>query len=191
MLPAGSTASVRATPGRTPRLSPASLEPGRRHAHCRPAAAGAAAILLALSGLSAQDAVISLDFEDGRGPGVHPALRCADGIAPAIVPGRGDQGRALCISTVTPSGYCGMDLTQPFAVSRNLILEFDHREEIEAGFEGAYLGITFHGDDGKQILWASDTFSKEWRHARIVVPALPATFGAPMRPGPAPAVLAL
>lgn len=183
MLPAESTASGEAAPGCTPRLSPASLKPGRRHARCRRAAVGAAAILLALSGLRAQDAVISIDFEDGRGPGAHPALRCADGIAPAIVPGRGDQGRALCISTVTPSGYCGVDLMQAFGVSRNLILEFDHREEIEAGFEGAYLGIAFHGDDGKQVLWASDTFSKEWRHARIVVPALPATFGVPMRPG--------
>jgi len=141
-----------------------------------------------LCGLAARAAVqqefLRVDFEDSRGPGKHPALSCPDGIGPELGPGRDGQGQALHLSNTTPSGYCGLDVKQSFEVCRNLVLEFDHREEIEAGFEGAYLGITFHGADGKQVAWASDTFSPEWRHARVVIPLLrPMDGAAPIRPG--------
>ncbi len=176
MLPAASTVS--ADHG----LSPTPRGCGwRRTVHG--AAIGVSALLLAVARLQGQDEVFRADFEDGRLPGANPALAYADGIAAELVPGKDGQGQALCLSTTVPSGYCTLYLTQAFPVARNLVLEFDHREEIEAGFEGAYLGITFSGEGGKQVLWTSDTFSPEWRHVRIVIPQLPATYGVPMRPG--------
>jgi hypothetical protein len=137
-----------------------------------------AALLLAVVQLHGQEDVFRADFEDGRAPGAEPRLVCSEGIAGEIVPGAGEQGKCLRLSTSAPSGYCTVEIRVPFRIGRNLTLEFDHRSEIEAGFEGAYLGVSLYDPAGKQILWTSDTFSPQWRHACIVIPTLPGMRGA-------------
>lgn len=139
---------------------------------------------LAAAAAGAPQEFLRIDFEDGRGPGLHPALSCPAGVRAEIVPGRDGQGRALRLSNSTPGAFCPLFVQGSFAVCRNLVLEFDHREEIEEGFEGAYLGVSLYGADGAQIAWTSDAFSPEWRHARVVIPLLqPMGDAGPMRPG--------
>lgn len=143
-----------------------------------------AAALLTLTTARAADAdLLHLDFEDGRSPADLPTLSLSGSVEATLVPGADDEGASLRINTTEPSGFCQMDLVRPLTIRKNLVLEFDHREEIEEGFEGAYLGVSIYAPDSKQMFWACDTFSPEWRHAFIVLPALKGSFGFDMRPG--------
>ncbi len=85
-------------------------------------------------------------------------------------------GTCLRIETPEPATFCGLWLTRPVVIEKNLILSFDHREEIQEGFEGAYLGMSFR-IGGKQAAWTSDRFSGEWRHVEVVLPRLELRYG--------------
>jgi hypothetical protein len=67
-------------------------------------------------------------------------------------------------------------------VRKNLILSFHHRAEIDEGYEGAYLGMTFYVG-GKQWFWTSDKFSTRWRHAQVQIGRLRSSTGHVMRLG--------
>ncbi|NLF18574.1 MAG: DUF4962 domain-containing protein, partial [Lentisphaerae bacterium] len=180
MLPAASTAA--ANPVNASRANAAA--PSRRR--CRPGRRRVLTVLLGLLvGLAVrgQGVRLHLDFEDGRGPGSHPALEGSRGIVATLVDGAPGAGKALELHNPEPASQCGVVLRQPFTVTKNLVLEFDHREEIEDGFEGAYLGVAFMGEDGQQVCWASDPFSSTWRRARIVIPSLRPSSGAAMQIG--------
>lgn len=118
------------------------------------------------------------DFEDG----VLAAGQGLDwGDAPATIVPRG-EGKCLQIAPGKPSVFATLFLTRPVTIEKNLILSFDHRSEIPAGFEGAYLGMTFMVG-GKQAFWHSDIFSTEWRSVDVALGELKPTFGVDMVPG--------
>jgi len=84
---------------------------------------------------------------------------------------RSEEGRGTClrVETPRPADFCGVRVRRPIVVEKNLILAFDHREEIEAGHRGAYLGIALYCK-GKEAVWRSESFRPEWRHVEIVLP---------------------
>lgn len=88
------------------------------------------------------------------------------------------QGRGHCLElrNNTPSAQCGFSLEGPIRLERNLVLSFDHCEQVESGFEGAYLGIGFFVD-GKQWFWTKQDFSGEWRHADVCFADLTSSSG--------------
>ena len=102
---------------------------------------------------AAQD-LPTYDFEQGAELAKYPRLH-AHRTEPQIVPGgANDRGHCLKISTPAPAGECGLEIAGPIKICKNLTLAFDHKTQIEPGFEGAYLGIAFYVD-GKQYLWTS------------------------------------
>ncbi|MBM4043978.1 MAG: DUF4962 domain-containing protein, partial [Planctomycetes bacterium] len=123
-------------------------------------------ILLAAALAEAGETVFSYDFEAGADLGKYPGLAIGETEA-AIVPGGADgTGHALRFHNVKPGRYASVTIKQPFPVQKNLVLSFDHREEIEADKEAAYLGILFFDPEGKQW-FGSDKFGPAWKHAEI------------------------
>ena len=119
---------------------------------------------------SARD-VLVIDFEQGSDVAKHERLELR-GVDAAIVAGGPDgKGHCLRIHNPQPSTACALRLKGPIEVRKNLILSFWHRAEIEKGFEGAYLGMTFYVN-GEQWFWASDKFSREWRLAQVQIGTL-------------------
>ncbi|NOY80946.1 MAG: DUF4962 domain-containing protein [Kiritimatiellaeota bacterium] len=110
------------------------------------------------------------DFERD-GSGILPRELDPRKMSAAVVRRADGQGRCLRITSPTPVVFCPLYVRGPIRVEKNLVLEFDHRETIQPGVEGAYLGIAFYVA-GKQAAWISDAFSKSWRHVEIVIPAL-------------------
>ena len=92
------------------------------------------------------------------------------------------KGSCLEISTKSPTTFCSLDIVVPVTIESNLILSFDHREEIDPGKTGAYMGMSFFSG-GKQGFWHSDTFSGEWRHVEVSLPQLDGRFGIDMKAG--------
>lgn len=92
------------------------------------------------------------------------------------------KGQCLEIATPGPAVFCQLDIRVPVTIERNLILSFDHRGEIEAGNEAAYLGMSFFSN-GKQAFWNSDTFSPEWRHVEVPLTQLSGHFGVEIKAG--------
>lgn len=101
----------------------------------------------------------------------------------AIVPGGPDgPGHCLQIRATSPSTSCPCDIRGPIALEKNLVLSFDHREEIEEAYEGAYLGMSFFVGD-EQWFWASDEFSTSWRHVELPLADLTSSSGKQLVPG--------
>lgn len=92
------------------------------------------------------------------------------------------EGSCLRLRTIAPASSCACDLRRDTIVEKNLVLSLDHREEIEAGHEGAYLGISFYVG-GEQWFWASDDFSAEWRHLELPFAKLGSSPGKKLAPG--------
>lgn len=83
----------------------------------------------------------------------------------ALVPGGpGGEGHCLKAERTEPASHCGIRIEGPIVLEKNLLLAFDYRVEIEAGFEGAYLGMILYVD-GKQWFFRSKEFSGRWNHA--------------------------
>lgn len=120
------------------------------------------------------------DFEDGQVPGAG-ALAYGNDLQVAVLP-RGDDGKCLELAATKPIVFAQLNLDRPVTIEKNLILSFDHREEVPEGFAGAYLGMTFM-KDGKQAFWHSDVFSSEWRHVDVALGELRGDFGVEMVPG--------
>ena len=122
------------------------------------------------------------DFE--RGPDLSQYKGLDPGrIEAEIVEGGADgTGHCLKLHNTTPATSCAMRLVGPIEVQKNLILAFDYRVEIEEGFEGAYLGMSWFVD-GEQWFWTSDAFSNQWRHAQIQIPKLRSSGDKAIRPG--------
>lgn len=120
------------------------------------------------------------DFEDGVVPG-EGVFTYGNDLQVTVVP-RGDEGKCLELAATKPIVFAQLNLDQPVTIEKNLILSFDHREEVPEGFEGAYLGMTFM-KDGKQAFWNSDVFSAEWRHVDVPLGELDAKFGVEMVAG--------
>lgn len=135
----------------------------------------------ALAAGPAERILYSADFELGPALASYPGLRSAKTEA-AVVAGEEGQGHCLRLRTPGPEGFCSLDLAQPVTMEKNLVLAFDHREEIEPGYEGAYLGIAFFVD-GQEWFWTSDAFSPAWRRCEVPLARLRSSTGKSMRPG--------
>jgi len=134
-----------------------------------------ATILLALAScgvaaLSADSggAVFNYDFESGSEVGKYPELLFKDVEAAVVAPGASGSGHALRFRNLTPGRYAQVTIKRPFPLQKNLVLSFDHREEIEAGGEASYLGVLFYDTAGKSW-FSSDDFGPKWRHTEIVL----------------------
>ncbi len=123
-----------------------------------------------------------IDFEQGENLSRYERLDWGS-LEAAVVPGGADgRGHCLRLQNATPATACGLRLKGPIALTKNLLLSFDYRTEIEPGFEGAYLGMSFYVD-GQQWFWHSDAFSDQWRHAEVPLGNLPAWQDHEVRPG--------
>ena len=110
-------------------------------------------------------------FEKGTEPLERAGLDLRKVRASIDEAGGDRRGSCLLMATPEPAGFCSLQLTQPIVVEKNLILSFEHREEIEAGYDGAYLGIGFTVGN-EECLWTSDEFSSSWRHCEVAIGAL-------------------
>lgn len=136
--------------------------------------------LIGLPAMAAEP--LRIDFEQGKEISQYQRLDLAS-LEAAVVPGGTDaKGHCLRIHNTTPATQCGVRLKGPVTLTKNLVLSFDYRSEIEPGFTGAYLGMTFHVE-GKQWFWHSSPFSDQWRHAEVPLGALPPWRGHTVRPG--------
>ncbi len=107
-----------------------------------------------------------VDFEKGADLKAYAAhLRFYPGSR--VVPGGpAGKGHCLAVESAKPVQSVGVRVKGPIRVRRNLVLSFWHREEVEPGFQGAYLGMIFYVN-GKQWFWSFDKFSTQWRQAHI------------------------
>lgn len=124
---------------------------------------------------------LRVDFERGEDLSQYEHLDWGS-LEAAVVPhGADGEGHCLKLHNSTPAGYCGVRIKGPLTLTKNLKLSFDYRTEIEAGFEGAYLGMIFYVD-GEQWFWHSDDFSTEWRHTEVALGGLAPWQGHTVRP---------
>ncbi|MDD4872871.1 MAG: DUF4962 domain-containing protein, partial [Kiritimatiellae bacterium] len=126
-------------------------------------------VLCVVSALSADDGVVfHCDFEDGTNLNQYPILSFKDVEAAIVAAGTGGTGHALRFQNLKPGRYAQVTIKRPFPLEKNLVLSFDHREEIGAGQQAAYLGVLFFDGSGKQ--WFNDhSFGLEWKHTEIVL----------------------
>ncbi|MFZ2640394.1 MAG: DUF4962 domain-containing protein, partial [Verrucomicrobiia bacterium] len=121
----------------------------------------------AAAGLSADGgAVFNLDFENGTDVRQYPELSSKDIEVAIVAPGAGGSGHALRMRNLKPDRYAQITIKRSFPLQKNLVLSFDHREEIEAGGEAAYVGVLFYDTAGKSW-FGEDKFGPAWKHAEI------------------------
>ena len=126
--------------------------------------------------------VFSFDFENGTDLRQYPELSFKDAEAAIVTPGAGGGGHALRFRNLKPSRYAQVTIKQSFPARKNLVLSFDHREEVEAGQEAAYLGVLFNDGTGKQW-FGEDKFGPAWKHAEIVLADMHSPNGGVLSPG--------
>ncbi|MFH1920510.1 MAG: DUF4962 domain-containing protein [Planctomycetota bacterium] len=126
--------------------------------------------------------IFVIDFEQGGDVSAYEGLDVAGVEAEIVEKGADEAGHCLRLHNPTPATSCPLRLKRPIEVEKNLILSFDYRVEIEEGYEGDYLGMSWYVD-GRQWFWASDEFSAEWRHAQVEIPKLRSSSGKVIRPG--------
>ena len=125
---------------------------------------------------------LRIDFEQGEDLSHYTRLDW-ESIEVTVVPGGADaRGHCLRIHNATPATSCGVRLQGPVTLTKNLLLSFDYRTEIEPDCEGAYLGMIFYVE-GKQWFWHSDAFSAQWRHAEVSLGSLSPWQEHTVRPG--------
>ena len=142
-------------------------------------------VAIVLSGIGSQALgaeIFTIDFEQGNAMSAYGRLDKRRVEAAIVEPGPDGKGHCLRIHNPTPSTACPLVVKGPIEVRKNLILSFYHREEIEPGYEGAYLGMSWFVGK-KQGFWSSDKFSSEWRHAQVQIGKLRGSWGFTMRPG--------
>jgi len=115
---------------------------------------------------------LKIDFQSAASPPKFERLDFSRVEATIVAAAAEGPGRCLRLHNASPATECGMAIKGPIAMEKNLTLSFDHREEIEPGFAGAYLGMSFRVD-GKQWFWTSDDFSGQWRHVDVKLAMLP------------------
>lgn len=127
-----------------------------------------AALICVLAATAASTAPLaSLDFEQGPNLKSYPNLVLNDVTAEIVTGGSDGTGHCLKIVNAVPAKYCQATVKGPFAMQKNLVLSFDHKEQIEGG-KALYLGAILSGE-GSTHWYSSDAFSPQWRHVEIVV----------------------
>ncbi len=123
-----------------------------------------------------------IDFEQATDVAAYEGLNVGHLESEIIEGGPDGRGRCLRLHNTTPATACALRVRRPIEVQRNLILSFDYRVEIEPGYGGEYLGMSWFVD-GEQWFWTSDEFSGEWRHAEVQIPKLRSSSEKAIRPG--------
>lgn len=142
----------------------------------------ACAALAVPAGVTAAALRYVADFEGSPDLKAYEGL-VAHGAEGSIVPGGpAGSGHCLQLRTTAPATSSACDISRPITVEKNLVLSFAHREEIEEGHEGAYLGMSFFVGD-EQWFWASDDFSAAWRHVELPIADLTSSSGKKVTPG--------
>lgn len=126
--------------------------------------------------------VFLIDFERGADLAAYDGLDVGNLEAGIVEGGPDRKGHCLRLHNTTPATACPLRIRRPIEVRKNLILSFDYRVEIESGFDGEYLGMSWFVD-GEQWFWTSDEFSGEWRHAEVQIARLRSSSGKAIRPG--------
>lgn len=112
------------------------------------------------------------DFENGPELSRYPGLTVSRQVEASIVaPGADGQGHCLMLRTRKPSRYAALTVRMPIEHTRNLLLTFDCRAEVVGEGEGAYIGVLFYDQDGKQF-FGSVPFAAQWQHAQVAVAGL-------------------
>jgi hypothetical protein len=111
--------------------------------------------------------VFHYDFENDAELGECPGLSFREVEAAIVTPGAGGRGHALRLRNTAPSCYATVTIKRPFPLQKNLVLSFDHREEVEGG-EASYLGTLFYDTSGKSW-FHGDNFGPKWKHTEIVL----------------------
>jgi hypothetical protein len=126
-----------------------------------------AAVLCLGAGVVQAAEIFSYDFEGGADLAAYPELVTDRGVTAEIVAG-GPQGDGHCVkvANTVKSRYCQLSIKRPMTMQKNLLLSFDHREQIVDG-KPNYLGIIFN--QGQSQWYSSDTFSDQWRHVELAV----------------------
>ena len=128
------------------------------------------------------DEIFTIDFEQGADVSRYQGLELPSVRAEIVEGAPGGNGHCLRLQNLQPATSCALRLIGPIEVQKNLILSFDYRLEIEEGYEGAYLGMSWFVQR-EQWFWISDEFSAEWRHAQVRIPTLKSSNGKEMRSG--------
>lgn len=115
----------------------------------------------------ADEAVFAYDFENGTDIRSCREFSFADVEAAIVATGAGGSGHALRLRNLKPGRYAQVSIQRPFPLRKNLVLSFDHREEVEGG-EAGYLGVLFHDTGGKSWFNSAD-FGPKWKHTEIVL----------------------
>ena len=126
--------------------------------------------------------ILTIDFEQGADLSKYPRLGLDKTDAKVVERGPDGKGHCLRIRNPRPATGCALILRGPIDVKKNLILSFHHREEIEEGYEGAYLGMSWFVGK-KQGFWCSDKFTGEWRLAQVQIGKLKGSWGIDMKRG--------
>ncbi|MEW6355531.1 MAG: DUF4962 domain-containing protein [Planctomycetota bacterium] len=127
--------------------------------------------------------IFTIDFEQGPELAKYQERLDVGKMQATIVEGGHDgKGHCLRLHNPEPDTACSLTVKGPIEVKKNLILSFRHREEIEAGYEGAYLGMSWYVGD-EQAFWCSDKFSNEWKLAQVQIGALKDHRGVDMKLG--------
>ena len=95
-------------------------------------------VLLALlsllaGGLAAAEPLLTCDFEQGADLKAYPALTFSNATGEIVAAGPDGAGHCLKIVNTAPGKYCQAGLKGPFPMQKNLVLSFDHKEQIEGG----------------------------------------------------------
>lgn len=123
-------------------------------------------MLVVAASMASAEVLFEYGFEQGPELKAYEGLSFGKDTEAAVI--ERDGGHCLQVRNHKPSAYCQASIKRPMSMRKNLLLSFDHREEIEQGKKPAYLGILFFDKDDKQW-FGSDEFSGTWRHCEIVV----------------------
>lgn len=131
----------------------------------------AASVLTILAVPLPAEVVFRYDFEQGTDLAAYEGLQFRDCTAEIVPAGPDGDGHCLKLTSKKASRYCTVTIRRPVKLLRNLMLSFDHREEIEEGKRAAYLGLLFFDPADKQW-FGSDKFGPEWKTAEVQVARL-------------------
>ena len=128
--------------------------------------------MLAVAAAFPQAEYFRFDFEKASELADCKGLEVGRGVEAQIAePGAGGKGRCLLLANRKPSRYAALYVRIPVEHTRNLLLSFDCRAEVVGAGKGAYVGVLFIDEDGKQF-FGSVPFSSQWQHAEIPVAGL-------------------
>ncbi len=129
-----------------------------------PAAWLLASVVLTLGAVNHARAAepIRIDFEQGEDLSHYDGLDWGSLEAAVVLRGPDMEGHCLRLHNSAPATSCGLRLKGPLTLTKNLLLSFDYRTEIEPDVEGAYLGMIFYVDGYSTRPVPPEKYVPEW-----------------------------